>query len=165
MAVIYYLLPPNQTSSMSVYFTALAISDTTTLWMGWFYLLQTFGITPTVEYHMQRDNCDVMDALCQLRVWITYGFNQLSAWILVAMTIHPAVSIVWPRRARKLSKRCNAVTVVVFIDLLCALTSAHLLHGHFLQPTTDSQRAECFFSFLMRAMAGSSSLVECGRTW
>ena len=147
--MIHYRLPPNQTSSMFVYFTALAISDTTTLRMGWFYLLQTFGITPTVEYHVQRDNCDiVMDALCQLRVWITYGFNQISAWILVAMTIHRTVSVVWPRRARQLSKRCNAVTVVVFIDLLCALTSAHLLYGHSLQPTTDSQTAECFFSFV-----------------
>ena len=143
--MIHYRLPPNQTSSMSVYFTALAISDTTTLRMGWFYLLQTFGITPTVEYHAQRDNCDiVMAALCQLRVWITYAFN----WILVAMTIHRAVSVVCPRRARNLSKRCNAVTVVVFIDLLCALTSVHLLYGHCLQPTTDSQAAECFFSFV-----------------
>ena len=149
VVVIHCRLPPNQKSSMSVYFTALAISDTATLWMGWFYLLETFRVPLTVEYRVQRLDSDlVMDALCRLRVWISYAFNQMSAWILVAMTTHRAFSIVWPHRASKLSKRCNAVTVVVSIDLFCALTNAHLLYGHSLQPTEDSQTAECFYSFV-----------------
>ena len=117
--------------------------------MGWFYLLETFRVPLTVEYRVQRLDSDlVMDALCRLRVWISYAFNQMSAWILVAMTTHRAFNIVWPHRASKLSKRCNAVTVVVSIDLFCALTNAHLLYGHSLQPTEDSQTAECFFQLL-----------------
>ena len=38
--------------------------------------------------------------------------------------------------------------VVVFIVSFCALTSAHLLYGHSLQPTEDSQIADCFLSFV-----------------
>ena len=149
VVVIHCRLPPNQKSSMSVYFTALAISDTATLWMGWFYLLQTFGFTLTVEYQVLRDYTDlIIDALCRVRIWISYAFNQTSAWILVSMTTHRAVSIIWPQRARNLSKRCNAVIVVVFIYLFCALTSAHLFYGNSLQPTEDSQRAECFNSYV-----------------
>ena len=149
MVVIHCRLPPNQKSSMSVYFTALAISDTMTLWMGWFYWLETFGDMLTVEYHVQRDYSDlVMDVLCRLRVWISYAFNQISAWNPVAMTTHRAISIVWPDRARKLLERWNAAMVVLFIVSFCALTSAHLLYGHSLQPTTDSQTAECFYSFV-----------------
>ena len=149
VVVIQSRLPPKQKSSMSVYFTALAISDTTTLWMGWFYLLETFGVTLSVEYHMQRHYSDViMDALCRIRVWISYAFNQMSAWILVAMTTHRAVSIVWPHGTGKLLKRCNAVMVVVSIVSFCALTNVHLLYGHSLQPTEDSQRADCFLNFV-----------------
>ena len=149
VVVIHCRLPPNQKSSMSVYFTALAISDTMTLWMRWFYWLETFGDMLTVEYHVQRDYSDlVMDVLCRLRVWISYACNQISAWNLVAMTTHRAVSIVWPHRARKLLERWNAAMVVLFIVSFCALTSAHLLYGHSLQPTTDSQTAECFYSFV-----------------
>ena len=149
VVVIHCRLPPNQKSSMSVYFTALAISDTTTLWTGWFYFLETFGVTLTVEYHVQKHYNDViMDALCRIGVWISYAFNHMSAWILVAMTMHRAVSIVWPHGTSKLSKRCNAVMVVVFIVSFCALTNAHLLYGHSLQPTEDSQTAVCFYSFV-----------------
>jgi len=149
VVVIHCRLPPNQKSSMSVYFTALAISDTATLWMGWFYLLETFRVPPTFENRVQRLDSDlVMDALCRIRVWISYAFNQMSAWILVAMTTYRAVSIVWPHRATKLLNRCNAVTVVVSIYLFCALTNAHLLYGHSLQPTEDSQTAHCFDSFV-----------------
>ena len=149
VVLIHCRLPPNQKSSMSVYFTALAISDTTTLWTGWFEMLETLGVTLTVEYHVQRHYSDiVIDALCRIRAWISYAFNQMSAWILVAMTTHRAVSIVWPHGTRKLSKRCNAVMVVVFIVSFCALTSVHLLYGHSLQPTEDSQAADCFLSFV-----------------
>ena len=149
VVVIHCRLPPNQKSSMSVYFTALAISDTTTLWMGNFEMLETFGVTLTVEYHVQRHYSDiVIDALCRIRAWISYAFNQMSAWILVAMTTHRAVSIVWPHGTRKLSKRCNAVTVVASIVSFCALTNAHLLYGHSFQATTDNQTAVCFDSFV-----------------
>ena len=149
VVVIHCRLPPNQRSSMSVYFTALAISDTTTLWMGNFEMLETFGVTLTVEYHVQKHYSDiVIDALCRIRAWISYAFNQMSAWILVAMTTHRAVSIVWPHGTGKLSKRCTAVTVVVFIVSFCALTNAHLLYGHSLQPTTDNQTAAYFDSFV-----------------
>ena len=147
--VIHCRLPPNQKSSMSVYFTALAISDTTTLWMGWFEMLETFGFTLTVKFHLQRDNHDVvMDALCRIRVWISYAFGQISAWILVSMTIHRAVSIVWPQGTTKLLKRCSAGTIVAFIVAVCTLSNAHILYGHSLVAANKGQTAFCFFSYV-----------------
>ena len=149
VVVIHCRLPPNQRSSMSVYFTALSISGTATWWMGWFYLLQNFWITLTAEYSVQRDYSDIfMDALCRIRVWITYAFNQMSAWILVAMTIHRAVNIVWPHRTRKLFNKCKAMTVVVFIVSFCTLLTAYLFYSHSLQATEDNQTTVCFDSFV-----------------
>ena len=149
VVVIHCRLPPNQKSSMSVYFTALAISDTTTLWMGWFYLLETFGLTLTVEYHVQRDNHDVvMDALCRIRVWISYAFSQISAWFLVTMTIHRAVSTVWPHGTTKLLKRCSAGKIVVFSVAFCTLSNAHILYGHSLVAANKGQTTLCFFTYV-----------------
>ena len=149
VVVIHCRLPPNQKSSMSVYFTALAISDTTTLWMGWFYLLETFGLTLTVEYHLQRDNRDVViDALCRIRVWISYAFSQISAWFLVTMTIHRAVGIVWPHGTTKLLKRCSAGKIVVFSVAFCTLSNAHILYGHSLVAANKGQTTLCFFTYV-----------------
>ena len=148
--VIHCRLPPNQKSSMSVYFTALAISDTTTLWMGWFEMLDTFGDTLSFEYHLQRDYSDVVkDVLCRIRVWISYAFGQTSAWILVFMTIHRAGHIVWPHRTTRLLTKSNAKKFVVFIVLFCTLSNAHLLYGHsMLVPVDEGSEAFCFFSFV-----------------
>ena len=149
VVVIHSRLPPNQKSSMSVYFTALAISDTTTLWTGWFEMLETFGFTLTVEYHLQRDIHDVvMDAMCRIRVWISYAFSQISAWILVVMTIHRAVSIVWPHGTTKLLKRCSAGKIVAFIVVFCTISNAHILYGHSLVAANKGQTAFCFFTYV-----------------
>ena len=112
-------------------------------------MLETFGFTLTVKFHLQRDNHDVvMDALCRIRVWISYAFSQISAWILVSMTIHRAVSIVWPQGTTKLLKRCSAGTIVAFIVAVCTLSNAHILYGHSLVAANKGQTAFCFFSYV-----------------
>ena len=52
-----------------MYFTALAISNTTMLWMGWYEMMEAFWVWLSTEYHVQRDHSDgIMDALCWIRV-------------------------------------------------------------------------------------------------
>ena len=149
VVVIQRRLPPSQKSSMSVYFTALAVSDTTALWTGWFEILEAFGVTLSVEYHVQRDYSDVVvDALCRIRVWTSLTFGTVSAWILVSMTIHRALSIVWPHRARTFLAQSSAKKVVVFIVSLFALSNAHTLYGHSLKPADDGQTEVCYYSFV-----------------
>ena len=149
VVVIQRRLPSTQKSSMSVYFTALAVSDTAVLWMGLFDMLETYGDTLVVEHHVSRGFTDVVvDALCRIKVWISYAFGEISAWILVSMTIHRALSIVWPYRTRKLMTTRNTVKVVVFIFLFCALANAHLFYGHSLVPAGKGQKAVCFHSFV-----------------
>ena len=149
VVVIQHRLPPSQRSSMSVYFTALAVSDTTVLWIGWFQVLETFGATLSVEYHVHRDRSDVVvDVLCRIKVFLSYAFGEISAWILVFMTIHRALSIVWPHRTREVLTKRNTVKVVVFIFLFCVLSNVHVLYGHSLASVGAGQTAECFYSFV-----------------
>lgn len=149
VVVIQRRIPSNEKSSMSVYFTALAVSDTTALWTGWFWMLEAFGVTLSVEYHVQKNYRGVaMDILCRIRVWISYAFGQISAWILVSMTLHRAVGIVWPHRTRGVLTKRNAGKIVAFIFLFCTLSNAHVLYGHSLVLTDNDQKAFCFFSFV-----------------
>ena len=149
VVVIQRRLPPNQKSSMSVYFTALAISDTTALSTGWFWLLESFGVTLSAEYHVQRDYSDVvMDGVCRIRVWVSYAFTQISAWILVSMTIHRALGIVWPHRTKNILTKSNAEKIVVLIASFCTLSNAHILYGHSLIPANKGQTAFCFFNYV-----------------
>ena len=149
VVVIQSRLPPNQKSSMSVYFTALAISDTTALWTGWFWLLESFGVTLSAEYQVQRDYSSVfMDGLCRIRVWVTYAFGQISAWILVSMTIHRTLSIVWPHKMKNHLSERNAKKTVVLIVSFCTLSNAHILYGHSLVAKDKGQKAFCFFTYV-----------------
>ena len=156
VVVIQRRLPASQKSSMSVYFTALAVSDTTALWTAWFWVLQTFGIGLHTDYHSDVAGY-VPGALCKMIVWTTYSFGQTSAWVLVSMTVHRALSIVWPHRTKGLLTKSNARKVVVFVYAFCTLSNAHILYGHSLErPGKEEeeeeegggQRAECFFSFV-----------------
>ena len=148
VVVIQHRLPPSQKSSMSVHFTALAISDTVGLWTGWFWMLEAFGVTLTAEYHEHRDYSDfIQDALCRIRVWASFAFSQISAWILVSMTVHRVLGIVWPHRTRQFLTKSNAKKVVLSIVLFLSLGNAHLFYGHTLQPAGKGQTASCFFNF------------------
>ena len=149
VVLIQRRFPSNHRSCLSVYFTALAVSDTMALWTAWFWVLETFGVTLSVEYHLHRNYSDVVvDALCRVRVWAAYTFGQISAWILVSMTIHRALSIVLPHRTNKFLTQTSTWNVVVFIVLLCTLSNAHIFYGHSLRPANDGQTAVCFFSFV-----------------
>ena len=148
VVVIQYRLPASQKSSMSVHFTALAISDTIGLGTGWFWMFESFGVTLSAEYHVQRDFSDVfMDALCRVRVWTAFAFSEISAWILVSMTVHRVLGIVWPHRTRQFLTKSNAKKVVLSIVLFLSLGNAHLFYGHTLQPAGKGQTASCFFNF------------------
>ena len=154
VVVIHCRLPPSQKSSMSVYFTALAISDTTALWVSLFDTLDTFGITLTADYHVQRHYRDIiMDAMCRIKIWMAFAFNHSSVWILVSMTIHRALGIVWPHRTRKYLTQRNARKVVALIFLVFTLSNAHILYGHSLVTADNNRFAECHFSFVSEGYA------------
>ena len=157
VVVIHCRLPPGQKSSMSVYFTALAISDSVVLWTGWFWVLQAFGITLSVGYHVQQRDYThdvILDVLCRIRVWTSYAFSQVSSWILVSMTVHRTLSVVWPHKTRNILRKGGARKMVFFIVSFCTVTNAHTLYGHSLVPppgalngTARPRKAACFASF------------------
>ncbi|XP_025104595.1 probable G-protein coupled receptor 139 [Pomacea canaliculata] len=74
--------------TMSLYFTALAVSDLTILYVGLLHkwLLNGFDIN-VLLFH---------DALCKLQFFLINTFGTISAWLLVSMTTQRVFSVAWP---------------------------------------------------------------------
>lgn len=124
-------------SSLSVFFTCLAVSDLTTLWCDpiiWFF--QTFNYF--VDF----------DGLYKTRVFVAYTCAHASAAILVVMTLQRAASILWPLQIGVYCTRKFAQAVMVALFTFFILLNSHLLFGHTLQNKTGNGTSETFLSYI-----------------
>ena len=108
-------------SSISVYFTALAVSDLLLIHTLTFpyWIAITFG----VDYFAKSR------AVCKLGVFLSYVTGVTSAWILVAMTVQRAASVVWPHRVSVLCTRRKSIFTVMGIVLFTVSIHSHILYG------------------------------------
>ena len=121
------------TSSMSVFFLALAASDLVLLCVTcckiWIYLVFDFNISTQ------------SNTLCKLVIFFIYVSGVLSAWTLVAMTAQRAVCVLYPHRANVLCTVRKSKTIVVSTVLFMAAMHTHLLYGF--QFTNDEDGKMC----------------------
>lgn len=111
-------------SSMSIYFTALAISDTVFLYFGLGFFLWCRHQFNFVFSHIN-------DFTCKLNVFLNYACSATSSWFLVAMTTQRAASVIWPHRVNILcTRKTSIVTVCVIVGVVCLLYS-HILYGFY----------------------------------
>lgn len=135
--VMHRRLAATQDSSISVYFTALAVSDLLSLWFDpVFWCLQAFGFTV------------VNDGVCKVRVFLAYLTGHTSAAILVAMTFQRAASILWPHRVNDMCNHGTARVVTCLVYLLLVVLNAHILFGHRMEPTDTQPEAVCFYGYV-----------------
>ena len=122
-------------SGMSVFISSLAVSDSAMLlFLGTSMYFYSFDIA-IMAFH---------DVLCKLFYWLLYVLSPTSAWILVAMTLQRAASILWPHRVSSAwTARKARITVLVIVVTLMILNS-HILYGRRLQSLPSGQ-AVCVF--------------------
>ncbi|XP_025105038.1 probable G-protein coupled receptor 83 [Pomacea canaliculata] len=75
-------------NSMSLYFTAMAVSDLVLLYTGLpqVWMFRTFG------FQLYRIHL----SLCKLIPFFSYACSTGTAWLIVAMTMQRLMSVVWP---------------------------------------------------------------------
>ena len=122
-------------SGMSVFISSLAVSDSAMLlFLGTSMYFYSFDVA-IMAFH---------DVLCKLFYWLLYVLSPTSAWILVAMTLQRAASILWPHRVSSAwTARKARITVLVIVVTLMILNS-HILYGRRLQSLPSGQ-AVCVF--------------------
>lgn len=125
LAVLVLRRMRSSTSTFTLFFTALALSDLALIFIG---------LTPTwLEFQFDVVVQTYSDTTCKMLPWMYYSLGTMSAWFLVAMTVQRVVCVVWPHRKRPTHTRRKALLIVSVIVVLSFLLNSHLLYGIILQ--------------------------------
>ncbi|KAK7099441.1 growth hormone secretagogue receptor type 1-like [Littorina saxatilis] len=123
--VIQHHIAGDSDTGLSVFISSLAVADSAMLaysCASW-YLLALNLLDP----HDQRDS------VCKIAYFLVYSLGLMPTWILVAMTLQRAASILFPHRVKAAwTARKAKVTVCVIVLASLALNS-HMLYGRKLQ--------------------------------
>ncbi|XP_076438801.1 C-C chemokine receptor type 7-like [Babylonia areolata] len=106
---------------INYYFTAMAVMDLIVLFFSFF----TEWVFFTFHYRLQ----DSSSVACKLIIWMYTGSGTVSCWYLVCLTLHRAMSVVWPHRVNVLCSRRAVLGLITGIGLFFAALYAHYLFG------------------------------------
>ena len=125
-------------SGLSVFVTSLAVSDCVSLLiMGGLYMY---------PYSYQVDIANFHDVLCRMIYYFMYVTALTSSWILVAMTMQRAASILWPHRVNAAWTARKARSTVLVIVVTSLVLNSHILYGRGLQSLPSGQQLCLFVS-------------------
>ncbi|XP_070185018.1 growth hormone secretagogue receptor type 1-like [Littorina saxatilis] len=112
-------------SSISVYLTALALTDTSLLYSGLLtlWLRQSFGVN-IFSRHI---------VACKLFPWLNNSLGTLSAWLVVCLTLQRAASVIWPHRVSVICTRHRSYVVIGVVSVIIGLLYSHMIYGYDLQ--------------------------------
>ncbi|KAL8591934.1 hypothetical protein ACOMHN_039987 [Nucella lapillus] len=134
MTIIIMLRTKSGDNAIDVYFIALAIMDLATLdilllsdWVG-----MVFGYYPYLK----------SDITCKIYNW-TAGSSTTGGWILVCLTTHRAISVVWPHRVNTLCTRRLVVGIISGLVVFIALVYSHYLYGYYVRFVDDTGGHSC----------------------
>ncbi|KAL8591883.1 hypothetical protein ACOMHN_044379 [Nucella lapillus] len=119
---------------INIYFTALAVIDLVSLDI--FLLFEWIGTTFGYFVHYQSD------VICKLHSW-TIATVTIGGWLLVGLTSHRAVSVVWPHRVGLLCTRRLVTTLIVTMSIFFSAMYSHYLYGYHLVYSNDTDTYQC----------------------
>lgn len=109
-------------STMNVFFQALAVSDLTLLCVDTLpkWLSNVFGTTALEDFH---------SITCKLYKMVIYAAGVLSPWLLVALTVQRAASVLWPHRVNAVWTKRKSRNLVIAMVVSITLFHSHYLYG------------------------------------
>ena len=108
-------------NSITPLLTFLAFSDILVLYTG---LLRQW-IYYTFDYDIRQFSA----IACKIHLWFVYTCLDLSAWIIMALTLDRVIATWWPFRARRLCTRTCAMKVVATFVFFLLIVNSHFLYG------------------------------------
>ncbi|KAL8562132.1 hypothetical protein ACOMHN_041967 [Nucella lapillus] len=122
MTVVIMKRLTSDDSTINIYFTAIAVVDLIFLW----------SIVPNqiVHFNLGYDFKTVHGFVCKIITWLYTGGGTVSCWYLVCMTVHRAMSVVWPHRVNVLCTRRTVLIMLSAVTVIIALLYSHYLVGY-----------------------------------
>ena len=151
-------------NSITPLLTFLAFSDILVLYTG---LLRQW-IQNTFDYDIRHFS----EIACKIHLWLVYTCLDLSAWIIMALTLDRVIATWWPFRARQLCTRTCAIKVVATVVLFLLIVNSHFLYGVANKTHTDGNGTvvkvkKCFpvhagyIEFLQKVWTIMDLLIVC----
>ncbi|XP_076464675.1 uncharacterized protein LOC143296541 [Babylonia areolata] len=135
MTLVILRTVPLGGAGVSVFFSALAVSDLVVLYTG---LLRRWVLSL-----WSLDFRQLHDVMCRVHMFLVYLSGMMSSWYLVAMTMQRVVSVLWPHRVALLcTRRKSQITVLLMVATTVAL-NAHILVTYTLSTDGDTSTAQC----------------------
>ncbi|KAL8597529.1 hypothetical protein ACOMHN_033400 [Nucella lapillus] len=121
VVVMRGLRASQSTACLSVYFTALAVSDQFFLLTAvlWFWIYMVFTWPPSFFRY---------DLLCTIPWFVWYTCCLSSAWFLVVMTYQRVTSVVTPHRVGVLCTVGRAKIIIAVIAVIACVLNHHFLY-------------------------------------
>lgn len=122
-------------SASNSFFQALVISDLLVLYTGLF--------PEWLENSFNASFRNIHSLACKLYFFLSYATGAISAWLIVAMTLHRAVSVVWPLRVSIICSGRRISILVCLIHGVFLLLYSHMLYGYDLVTMSNITSPEC----------------------
>ncbi|KAL8561798.1 hypothetical protein ACOMHN_010732 [Nucella lapillus] len=134
MTIIIMLRTKSAEAVIDVYFIALACVDLVTL--NVLLLFDWVGIAFGYYIHYQNN------VICKFHNW-TVGCTTTGGWILVCMTTHRAISVVFPHRVNTLCTWRLVTGLILAITAALVLVYSHYMYGYELQYYNETGVYSC----------------------
>ena len=122
LTIVVLLRQARNLSSTAVYLLILAFSDLLILYLG--------PIRQWIKYLWKTDVRTLTDAGCKIQIFLTYFSAQFSSWLLVAVTIERAISVIYPHKV-KLGCTTTKASISVLTIFICIFgLNAHFFYGY-----------------------------------
>ena len=108
-------------STTALYLTFLTLSDLAVLYTG---LLRQW-ILHLFDYDIRH----LSEVVCKLHTWLVYSSLDLSAWILIAVTLERIIAVWYPYSGKTKCSKMNAMVLMIVILIFVLSLNAHLLYG------------------------------------
>ncbi|KAL8603338.1 hypothetical protein ACOMHN_039701 [Nucella lapillus] len=121
IAIVIMRRTTSEDSTVDVYLLGMAVMDLIFLYT--LTLKQLVGYT--FGYRIDASH----SVVCKVSVWLYTASGTISCWYLVCLTLHRAMSVVWPHRVSVICTRRTVLRLVVSIAVFFALVYSHALVG------------------------------------
>ena len=124
-------------SVTNILFTALAITDLISL--------HSTALISWMQYTFNWTFQNISSVSCKFHVWISTGSGTVGAWILVLLTFHRAMAVVWPHRVNVLCNRRKIYVAIGVITVFLSLLYSHYIYGFDLVLRNNSTGPDCYY--------------------
>ncbi|KAL8562129.1 hypothetical protein ACOMHN_041964 [Nucella lapillus] len=108
-------------SPINIYFSATAVVDLIYL----FTSILSKWVRYTLGFRIETTH----SVVCKVYIWVYTGCGTIGGWYLVCMSVHRAMSVVWPHRVNVLCTRRTVRLLLAGVTVFFAVLYSHYLFG------------------------------------